>query len=145
MTKARAEIAKQQEMAAPFIEAVRERDYWTGVINDLNSRLPAEFIWITSFGPEETAGDAAAPPPKPEKGVQPKENVRLLIRGLYAENPRGTAVVDEFLKNLADSPYYEVKADELQRTVQDSLTWGWPFQFPIVLKDPIKLPKVSTK
>ena len=144
MNKARKEISDQQKLAAPFIEAVRERDYWTTVINDLNSRLPAEFVWITSFGPEEAAADAP-PPPKPEKGAPPKETVRLLIRGLYAENPNGTAVVDDFLKNLADSPYYEVKADELQRTVQDTLTWGWPFQFPIVLKEPIKLPKISTK
>ena len=145
MIKARGDISKEQELAAPFIEAVRERDYWTAVISDLNSRLPAEFIWITSFAPEETAADATpTPTPKPEKG-KAKEKVRLLIRGLYAENPRGTAVVDEFLKNLENSPYYDVKADELQRTVQDSVTWGWPFQFPIVLKDPIKLPKISTK
>lgn len=144
MNKARKEISDQEKLAAPFIEAVRERSYWTTVLNDLNSRLPAEFIWITSFGPEEAAADAP-PPPKAEKGMPPKATVRLLIRGLYAENPNGTAVVDDFLKNLADSPYYEVKADELQRTVQDTLTWGWPYQFPIVLKDPIKLPKISTK
>jgi hypothetical protein len=68
-----------------------------------------------------------------------------MIRGLYAENPRGTAVVDEFLKNLAESPLYEVKADELQRTVPDTATWGWPFQVPIVLKEPIKLPKITAK
>ena len=63
----------------------------------------------------------------------------------HAENPRGTAVVDEFLKNLADSQLYEVKADELQRTVPDTVTWGWSFQVPIALKDSIKLPKISTK
>ncbi len=146
MNAARAEIKKQEELAAPFIEAIRERDYWTTVIADLNSRLPGEYIWITSFGPEEVAAGDPAPAAKPEKGGgKPKETVRLMIRGLYAENPRGTAVVDDFLKNLADSPYYEVKADELQRTVQDQSTWGWPFQIPIVLKDSIKLPKISTK
>ena len=145
MNAARAEIKKQEEVAAPFIEAIRERDYWTTIISDLNSRLPSEYIWITSFGPEEAGADAP-PAAKPDKsGGKPKETVRLMIRGLYAENPRSTAVVDEFLKNLADSPYYEVKADELQRTVPDPSTWGWPYQFPIVLKDPIKLPKLSTK
>ena len=145
MDKARGEIKKQEEVAAPFIEAIRERDYWTSVINDLNSRLPAEYIWITSFGPEDVAADSAAPA-KPEKGGgKPKHTVRLMIRGLYAENPRGPAVVDEFLKNLADSPLYEVKAEELQRTVPDPSTWGWPYQFPIVLKDSIKLPKISAK
>ena len=145
MNTAKAEIKKQEELAAPFIEAIRERDYWPTIIADINSRLPAEYIWITSFGPEEAGPDAAVAA-KPEKGGgKPKETVRLMIRGLYAENPRNTGVVDEFLKNLADSPYYEVKADELQRTVPDPSTWGWSYQFPIVLKDAIKLPKISTK
>ena len=144
MNTAKAEIKKQEELAAPFIEAVRERDYWTNVIADINSRLPAEFIWITNFGPEEGTADAP-PPEKPAKGAKPKETVRLMIRGLYAENPRGRSVIDDFLKNLADSPLYEVKADELQQTVADQVTWGWPFSFPIVLKDPIKLPKISAK
>ena len=143
MKSARSEIAKQEELAAPFIEAVRERDYWPRVIADINSRLPAEFIWIVSFAPEETATDA--PAAKPEKGGKNKNPVRLMIRGLYAENPRGPAVVDEFVKNLAESTLYEVKADELQRTVPDTQTWGWPFQIPIVLKDPINLPKISSK
>ena len=142
MNASRSEIKKQDETATPFLQAVRERDYWTTVFADLNSRLPAEFVWITSFAPEETTGGEAPPP---SKGGKAKENVRFLIRGLYAENPRGPAVVDEFLKNLADSPLYEVKADELHRTVPDTSTWGWPYDFPIVLKDPIKLPKLSTK
>ena len=144
MKAARSEITKQQELAAPFIEAVREREYWPTVIADINSRLPSEFIWITSFGPEETTADSP-PPVKSEKGGKQKETVRLMIHGLYAENPKGRTVIDEFLKNLADSPLYEVKADELQQTVADQVTWGWPFSFPIVLKDPIKLPKLSTK
>jgi type IV pilus assembly protein PilM len=142
MKDARNAISRQEEQVAPFVEAVRERNYWTNVIADLNSRLPAEFVWITNFGPEEESADA----PPPEKGAKGKPvPVRIMIRGLYAENPRGTAVVDEFLKNLAESPLYEVKADELQRTVPDTATWGWPFQVPIVLKEPIKLPKITAK
>ena len=145
MNAARAEIKKQEDTAAPFMQAVRERDYWTTLMSDLNSRLPSELVWITSFGPEEGTGDAPPPPKGGKGGEKAKEAVRLMVRGLYAENPRGPAVVDEFLKNLADSPLYEVKVDELQRTVPDTSTWGWPYQFPIVLKDPIKLPKLSTK
>ena len=144
MKSARSEITKQQESAAPFVEAVRERDYWPSVIADINSRLPADFIWITSFGPEETSPDAA-PPPKSEKGGKQKEVVRMMVRGLYAENPRGPEMVDDFVKNLEDSPLYEVKKDELQRTVPDSLTWGWAYSFPIELKDPIEPRKISTK
>ncbi len=143
MKTARSEITKQDELAAPYVEAVRERDYWANLIADLNSRLPSEFIWVTNFAPEETTAEATGT--KPEKGAKSKASVRLIIRGLYAENPRGPAVVDEFLKNLAESPLYEVKADELQRTVPDSVTWGWPFQVPILLKDPIRLPKISSK
>ena len=141
MNAAKAEIKKQEEVAEPFIQAVRERDYWPTIIADINSRLPSEYIWITKFGIEETTADNAPPPP-PRGGPAPKAPpVRLMISGLYAANPRGPEVIDEFVKNLEDSPHFKVKKDELQRTVTDEFTWGWPYSFPLILENPISLPK----
>jgi Tfp pilus assembly protein PilN len=140
MKAALADIKKQEDVAEPFAQAVRERDYWTTIIADINSRLPSEYIWITSFGIEETTGDSAPPPP-PKGGSAQKAPVRLIIKGLYAENPRGAEMIDEFVKNLEDSPYFKVKKDEMQRTVPDQFTWGWPYSFPLVLEKPINLPK----
>ncbi len=146
MNAARSEIKKQEETATPLLRAVRERDYWTTIINDINGRLPAESIWITSFGPDTATGDNNPAPVQPGPGGgqgAKKEPVRIIIRGLYCDNPRGTAVVDDFLTNLEQSPHYEIKKDELKRTVPDENTWGWDYEVPLVLKDPIKFPKVT--
>ncbi len=141
MNAARAEIKKQEQTAAPLMGVIRDRDYWATIIDDLNSRLPNEYIWITSFGPEEITADAAADAAKKKE----KETVRLLVKGIYADNPRGVDVLDEFVKNLEDSPNFEIKKDEMLRPTPDGSTWGWNYQFPLILKDPIKLPKISTK
>jgi hypothetical protein len=119
-------------VAEPFIQAVRERDYWTTLIADINSRLPNEYIWITSFGIEETtAENAPAPAPAPRGGpAQKGAPVRVMVKGLYADNPRGPEVVDEFVKNLEDSPHFKIKKEELQRTVPDQFSWGWSYSFP---------------
>ncbi len=141
MNAARAEIKKQEQTAAPLMGAIRDRDYWATIIDDLNSRLPNEYIWVTSFAPEETTADAAADAGKKKE----KETVRLLVKGIYADNPRGVDVLDEFVKNLEDSPNFEIKKDEMLRPTPDGSTWGWSYQFPLILKDPIKLPKISPK
>lgn len=142
LNSARNEIKKQEEAAAPLLLAVHERQYWPTLISDINSRLPKSFIWVTNMGLEEVKADGSgAPAPAPGAKVATQPSTRLIIQGLYSENPRGIAVVDEFLANLAESKLYEVKKDELKRTVPDDLAWGWEFQFPLVLKDPINLPK----
>jgi hypothetical protein len=138
MNAAKSEIKKLEDQAAPFIQAVRERDYWTTIMADINSRLPPEYIWITNFGPEQKTAENVPAQPKPGQKPEP---VRLMITGLYADNPRGPEVVDEFVKNLKESPYYEIKDTEMQRTMADQFSWGWPYSFPLVLKDPIKLPQ----
>ena len=47
--KVKGEFKTQLETAAPFEEAVADREYWIKVINELNTRLPQNYIWITSF------------------------------------------------------------------------------------------------
>ena len=49
--------------------------------------------------------------------------------------------LEQFVKNLEDSTYFKIKKDELQRTVPDQFTWGWPYSFPLILENPINLPK----
>ena len=144
MNAARSEIKRQQETAAPLTRAIQERQYWTTIIDDINSRLPKEFIWITSMTVDQSTPDNPTPPAKGQAAA-PKESVKLLMRGLYADNPRGTAVVDDFLKKLEESPHYELKRDDLTRTTPDEATWGWEFSFPLVLKDPITMPKLTSK
>jgi type IV pilus assembly protein PilM len=141
MNAARSEVKKQEETAAPLLRAIQERDYWATIIDDINSRLPPEFIWITNFAPE---------PESTEGGSQAKPNAskgstNLLVTGVYCENPKGANLFDEFVAELEKSPYYTVdkNPDKFRRPTPDDVSWGWEYQFPLVLKDPIKLPKLS--
>jgi hypothetical protein len=50
--------------------------------------------------------------------------------------------VDEFIKNLTDSPYVEALADEgmgFLRAADNTPEWGFRFTLPLKLKNPIDL------
>ena len=150
------DIREQEELAAPLLQAVHAREYWVKLIDDLNSRLPAEYIWITNFGIEQPRpGTAAArssttrpapggrpgAPGRPGGAAQPprEDRVTLLIKGLYLDNPRGPAVVDEFVAKLGESELYEVNKEELIRTVPNAAEWAFEYSVPLFLKNPIAL------
>ena len=141
------DIRSQEEVAAPYIGALRDREYWAKVFDDINSRLPSDFVWITSTKvlPPKAAtasskggkgGSAQARPPTPV----------LMLQGLYLDNPRQTAVVDDFVSNLAESTLYEASKeskDGFKRSVPNESDWAFDFAIPLFLKDPIDLSKVN--
>ena len=137
INKVRSDMKRQEETAEPFLTAVREREQWTKIVDDVHSRLPKDYIWITSFAREEqrpaSASSAPAgrnqPPPKPPRTA-------FIVRGLYLENPQGPSVVDEFVAKLNESPLYEVDKDERARTrsAPNESVWAYDFSFPLVLK-----------
>ena len=159
------EIKGLEEKAAPFLIATDERQYWATIVNDLNARLPERFIWITSLDP---AMISAAPDGKGlaaaitvEGGATsaglavgakpPVFGVR--VRGLYIEdpdNPRGLAVVDDYLKNLAQSPLFTSdfsKTNEVNplRTQPTRTEWAFPFEFDLKLKKAINLNELGPR
>ena len=151
-------IEELQQYVKPLVAAVEEREYWSKALADLNSRLPAEYIWITSFEPPSkdelkkvAAPDTAAGPggrnrPGAKDAVPPP--VRVMIRGIYlsrdAGNNAGPSVVDEFAAKLQESPYFEpvLKPEEgFEREADDIATakWGFRWAIPLNLKNPIDL------
>lgn len=140
------------ELAQPLLTAVRERGYLVEVLSDLNQRLPERFIWITTL---EAGYYAAAPdlkftafptdPGAPEVKVPEGARVGLRLAGLYLdipENTRGIAVVDDFVKRLAESPFLNLdltKKSELNpvRTTPTGADWAYPYELRLFLKDPI--------
>ncbi len=142
----KAEIKAQQDLAGPLIQAVDDRNYWVQIIEDINSRLPKDYVWITSFDmkPEARAagGVAAAPrtptPVVPGAPAAPRvQGPTLLLKGLYLWNDKQTAVVDEFVTKLSESSLYTVIKDErlgFKRTVPNELDWAFEFEIPLVLK-----------
>jgi hypothetical protein len=61
----------------------------------------------------------------------------LLLKGLYLENPRKAAVVDDFVSKLSESPLYEVKKDELKRSIGNESEWASEYSVALLLKNPI--------
>jgi len=142
---AKADIKAQQDTAAPFLKAVDERGYWVQIIEDINERLPKDYVWITSFdlrGVKEPPGQRApvgqggqggfgqagraAPPP-----------AQLVLTGLYLWNSRQASVVDDFVSKLSESPYFTVDKNALKRSVPNDTEWAYDFEIPLTLKTPI--------
>jgi Tfp pilus assembly protein PilN len=132
----RREIKNSQERAMPFLQAVNDRDYWLRVIDDMNTRLPERYIWITSF----EVGSEAADPKAPAKTA--KTGAAIKIRGLYLDNEKQAGVVDDFLQNLAQSPYFAIdlsKRAEVNpvRSTPTSTEWAYEYELRVNLKKPI--------
>lgn len=141
--------------ATPLINTVEEKNYWIRILDDINKRLPADYVWITSFEatPEAPAAPVAnAPKPStPKPGVKPGEPVpqnspvRLTLKGLYLYNERQTGVVDDFKEKLKESELYTVDDEGFKRSVPNETEWAFDFEIPLHLKNPIALPVVATK
>jgi len=142
----RNDMKRQEESAEPFLKAVRDRETWTRIVDEVHGRLPKDYIWITSFAAEErkpeaggastskgaaTKAGAQASPPIPPRTA-------FMVRGLYLENPQGPSVVDEFVTKLDESPLFHVDKDPASRTrsAPNDETWAYDYSFTVVMGKP---------
>ena len=69
------------------MQAIEAREYWVKVIDDINARLPKDYVWITSFQPQMVEPTAPKPvkgskaPPKPAPGASAEPLTVISIRG----------------------------------------------------------------
>ena len=94
----------------------------------------------------DKAAAAAAGPKSKAKGEPESTPVEVRVRGIYlsrdAGNNAGPAVVDTFVENLKQSPYFEPITDGakgFERANDDTPEWGFKFAIPLKLKNPIDL------
>jgi type IV pilus assembly protein PilM len=151
---AKNDIKATQDTAAPLMAAVEERSFWVEVIDDINSRLPPDYVWVTAFEPTMEAPESAAPTPAGRGGAAAAAAaaaaaktppVRVILRGLYLYNERQTAVVDDFVAKLKESPLYEVDEDNMKRSVPNESEWAFEYEIPLKLKNPITIPPPQPK
>lgn len=145
INQAKADIKAQQDTAQPYLAAVDDKTYWIQVIDDINSRLPREYVWITSFEletPKDLASSGAAGqrgrgPGGANASGEPRGPV-LLLKGLYLFNNRGAQVVDDFKNKLKESPFFTVDEDpnHNRRTAPNDVDWAWDWTIPLILKTP---------
>jgi Tfp pilus assembly protein PilN len=132
ITKVRNSIKTQEEVAAPLLDAVKDRQAWTKLVNEIHSRLPNENIWVTGL---EEGKLASAPAPAPVKGGKPAapKTKTYLVKGLYLQN---SSVVDQFVDELNKSDMFQVdkSSDQYSRSESPEL-WASEFSFPLVLKE----------
>jgi type IV pilus assembly protein PilM len=149
MKAARKEIDALVEQSQPLLQATEDRQFWLKVINDINSRLPKEFVWVTSLESSVVAPKAAPVAPKKkgapaEKPPEPRTVVQL--KGFYLHNEKQAGVVDEFVEKLEQSEFYEVLKKEEEgfiRAVPNDNDWAYEFAIPLALKKSIAIPEVK--
>jgi len=122
----RATIKAKQQIVAPLVEAVENREYWVRLIEDLNTRLPEQSIWVTSMELEAGRNEGVAKTPK---------NPEIILKGLWLANPRGVNIIDDFSASLQKSPFYTVEPEK-NRTPQSTEDWATEYTLRLSLKKP---------
>ena len=149
------DINAARATAAPFVTAVRERDYWCRVINDINTRLPSTYIWVTDFKPTSGAGGGGGGRGGGgfgggfggggfggggrRGGGGGGSGNGLILHGLYINqdaNARNETLVDDFAANLRKSPYVASVKENL-RTSSDPSAWDFEYELQVDLKEGI--------
>jgi type IV pilus assembly protein PilM len=162
LDKLKKQVATLDSLATPLIEAVNDRSFWLEVLEDLNSRLPKEDIWITELIPtsggkpvgvdeKHLVGLEPATAPTPAMPVRPNAARPsgpvidgLFVRGLYLFNPKQQEVVVDYFRNLIGSPYFTIDANNQARVIKpttpNNTDWAFPYELHLDLKTPMKLP-----
>ena len=165
-----AETKMLQETAAPLIVAITERASWAEILEELGSKLPPRFIWVTdikalSDGKPYVQG--ASPPalPPTQKSDAPKQAGSaqkpgqqstegqskidgLEVSGLYLANPpneKEARIIDEFVDQLQKSEVFKIDEKDkakvvIQRTTPDGQSWAYSYTILLPLRNPISLP-----
>ena len=161
LDKLKKEIAALDNIAAPLIAAVNDRNFWPQILEELNSHLPESDIWITELAatsggkllgaPERHAGEAApTSPPTPAASTAKNAATSgdvidgINVRGLYLYNPKQQEIVVDYLRNLAGSPFFAVDAKTPERFIKSNSVptdteWAFPFELQLILRKPVKM------
>lgn len=158
------EVNALKASVAPLLLASAERSAWAEIIDELGSKLPQRFIWVTKLQPisagkpfyfagtkDSSAAQAAAP--RNQAAAQPAATGApsidsLQISGLYLSNPpneKEARVIEEFVDQLRKSPTFNLdgkKNEEIitQRTTPDGRSWAYAYTMILPLRNPIALP-----
>jgi type IV pilus assembly protein PilM len=163
------ETKRLQETAAPLILAANERSAWAEILEELGSRLPPRFIWVTDLKPLSegrtypSTTSTQSRTPVPQQGPPPSSPPRsgqttagaarpaidaLEISGLYLANPpneKEARVIDELVDQLQKSQVFKIEEKDkakavIQRTTPDGQSWAYGYTIVLPLRNPITLP-----
>ena len=130
-----------QKTASELLSLIELRSAYPNLIADLSAKIPDRYLWITEIQP---VGDA---PQKNVSGATGTNKISaptviraLIVKGLYLENPRQAAVIDDFVNSLQSSDLFSVNENEkskiiTQRGSPNGDQWAYPFALKIPLRN----------
>jgi type IV pilus assembly protein PilM len=147
-------------IGVPLTTAINDRFFWTEVLEDLNTRLPKEDVWVTELIPlsggkpigvdDKRAAELSQGTPQNPAAARSTTKAGsaaidgLLLRGLYLFNPKQQEVVVDYFRNLVGSPFFHVdpnnQARVIKSTIPNNTDWAFPYELRLELKKPVKLP-----
>lgn len=129
----KAQLEKMETEKQPYIQAVTDRAYWTGLYNDLSQRMSSDLMWITRLEPlaeglpvmdegAVTDQPGIIEPTAAAADSAPKMIDTIQITGLY----RGGSykVVTDYLEALRESPYFDLKDKSLSELLEGDAGGG---------------------
>jgi Tfp pilus assembly protein PilN len=134
-------IAKK---SAELRDLVVLKEAYPRILTELAAKVPERFLWITEIQPasgESSLAPAGAPSPTGQKIVEGPVSA-IIVKGLYLDNPRQAAVVDDFVTALQSSDVFVVEEKDkskiiTQRSSPSGEYWAYPFALRIPLRTPI--------
>ncbi len=162
-----AETKGLQDGAAPLVLAANERSAWAEILEELGSKLPPRFIWITDIkalsdgkrlAPGPAAQSKSPSTPQPTQSGAPQRPGQapparpaidaLEISGLYLANPpneKEARIIDEFVDQLQKSEVFKIEEKDkakvvIQRTTPDGQSWAYGYTIVLPLRNPVSLP-----
>jgi type IV pilus assembly protein PilM len=151
----RKQTASLDKAAIPLISAVDSRGFWVELLEDLNTRLPPEDIWITELIPlsagkpigvdEKRTIEMTAPATSTTKAPGSGSAIdAVLVRGLYMFNPKQEQLVVDFFQKLVSSQYFVINPNDQSRviksTIPNNTEWAFPYELHLELRKPLPLP-----
>lgn len=141
--------------AVPLIQAISDRGAWLRILDDLNTRLPRQDVWITELAP--TCGGNAlvetgaafvnenSTPAHAFLSARKTERTMdgVVVRGLYLSNPRQQEVVVDYFRNLIESRIFNVDPNEQSEVIRPSTPtsteWAYPYELHLKLRQSFAL------
>src|SRR2546423_7973398 len=147
----RRRAASLDAVGVPLTTAINDRFFWTEILEDLNSRLPKEDVWITELVPlsggkpigvdEKHAAEISQMPTVARSTAKgPAAAIDgILLRGLYLFNPKQQEVVVDYFRNLVGSSFFNVdpnnQARVIKSTIPNNTDWAFPYELRLELQN----------
>lgn len=138
MQNAATKIAGIQKTTDELSALIALRQSYPALIAELSAKVPQQYLWMTEVSPAPNT-----PAPGTPKGQSADPSVKaLIVKGLYLDNPRQAAVIDDFVTSLQSSDLFSVQEKEkskiiTQRGSPNGEFWAYPFSLNLPLRTPI--------